>query len=446
MAKQKHIALIFIVSILVFLGVSRPGASSEIGPRFERTVLDNGLVLLLAEEHSLPFVSMRLLVDAGSRRDPRGEEGLARLTARGVIMGTARRQAHEISGELDFMGASLSPSTSRDFVSVSFRVLKKDLGKGLDLFFDAVTGAIFPEDEIRRELEQTLSMIRLDDESPGKLADKAFEKALFLDTPYGHPVEGTVVSVTGLTRDKLKEFYGKYYRPNNAILAVTGDITLGEVKSRLVPSLMKWAAAPIPEAPVEAQYGEGPKTHAVEKSVSQANIIIGNKGLRRADPDYYAATVMNYILGGGGFSSRLMEDIRNRKGLAYSVASGFDAGKLPGAFQISLQTKNASAREAVAIALKEMERIQKEPVSEKELESAKKYLIGSFPMRLDTQAKLVQFLLTAEFYGLGLDYPEKFPALIRAVSREDVMRVAKRYLDPGRPIIVIVGNLKEAGY
>jgi zinc protease len=289
-------------------------------------------------------------------------------------------------------------------------------------------------------------VIRLDDESPGKLADKAFEKALFLDTPYGHQVEGTIPSVAGLTRDKLKEFYGRYYRPNNAILAVTGDITPDEVKSRLLPSLIKWEAAAVPKAPTEVQYGEGPKTQRMEKSITQANIIIGNKGLRRADPDYYAATVMNYILGGGGFSSRLMEDIRNRKGLAYSVASEFDAGILPGSFRITLQTKNASAPEAVAIALKEMERIQKEPVSGEELENAKRYLIGSFPMRLDSQAKLVQFLVSVEFYGLGLDYPEKFPALVRAVSREDVMRVAKRYLDPKRPIIIIVGNLKEAGF
>lgn len=199
------------------------------------------------------------------------------------------------------------------------------------------------------------------------------------------------------------------------------------------------------ESPV-IRYEEGPKTLTFDKSITQANIIVGNKGLSRADPDYYAATVMNYILGGGGFSSRLMEDIRNKKGLAYSVASAFDAGKLPGVFQISLQTKNASAREAIDITLKEMERIQKELVSADELEGAKKYLIGSFPMRLDTQAKLAQFLLLAEFYGLGLDYPQKFPALISGVSRQDVQRVARKYLDPKHPIVVIVANLKEAGF
>ena len=154
---------------------------------------------------------------------------------------------------------------------------------------------------------------------------------------------------------------------------------------------------------------------------------------------------MNYILGGGGFSSRLVEEIRNKRGLAYSVASFFDPGKYPGSFQISLQTKNSSAREAIALSLQGVERIRKELVSEKELEGAKKYLIGSFPMRLNTQAKLTNFLTQVEYYGLGLDYPEKYPSLIRSITREEVLRVAKKYLHPKNLILVVVANLKESG-
>jgi zinc protease len=154
---------------------------------------------------------------------------------------------------------------------------------------------------------------------------------------------------------------------------------------------------------------------------------------------------MNYILGGGGFSSRLMEEIRNKRGLAYSVASFFDYGKYPGSFQIVLQTKNASAREGISLSLQQMERIRKELVSEKEIEGAKKYLVGSFPMRFDTQAKLVNFLSQVEYYGLGLDYPEKYPTLIRSVTREEVLRVAQKYLHPENHILVVVANLREAG-
>jgi len=154
---------------------------------------------------------------------------------------------------------------------------------------------------------------------------------------------------------------------------------------------------------------------------------------------------MNYILGGGGFSSRLIDEIRVKRGLAYSVASFFDPGRYPGSFQIVLQTKNTSAREAIALSFQEMERIRKEPVSEKELEGAKKYLMGSFPMRLDTQGKLVNFLGQVEYFGLGLNYPESYPSIIQAVTREDVLRVAKTYLHPESIILVVVANLNEAG-
>jgi zinc protease len=193
------------------------------------------------------------------------------------------------------------------------------------------------------------------------------------------------------------------------------------------------------------RFEEEQKTVKINRPITQANIILGHAGVSRENPDFYAITVMNYILGGGGFASRLTEEIRNKRGLAYSVGSFFDPGKYPGSFQIALQTKNSSAREAIAISLREMERIQKELVSEKELEGAKKYLIGSFPMRFDTQGKLVNFLTQVEYYGLGLDYPEKYPSFIQSITREEVLRVAKKYLHPRNYVLVIVANLKEAG-
>jgi zinc protease len=167
--------------------------------------------------------------------------------------------------------------------------------------------------------------------------------------------------------------------------------------------------------------------------------------VERSNPDYYTLTVMNYILGGGGFGSRLVGEIRNRRGLAYSVSSFFDPGKYPGSFEIVLQTKNASAREAISLALQEVERIRKEPVSEKELESAKKYLIGSFPMRFNTQAKMANFLSQVEYYDLGRDYPEKYASIIGSVTREEILRVAQKYLHPDKYILIFVANLKEAG-
>jgi zinc protease len=197
--------------------------------------------------------------------------------------------------------------------------------------------------------------------------------------------------------------------------------------------------------PFIVTFAKEKKTVKIDRTITQAHIILGHAGVSRENPDYYALTVMNYILGGGGFASRLVEEIRNKRGLAYSVTSFFDPGKYPGSFQIALQTKNSSAREAISLALQQMERIRKEQVSEKELEGAKKYLMGSFPLRLDTQGKLANFLTQMEYYGLGLDYPEKYPSLIRSVTREEVNRVAKIYIQPENYILVIVANLAEAG-
>ena len=447
MIPRRLFPLVLIAVLLsLCMALSAPAGAAENSPRFQRFVLPNGLVVLLAEEHSLPFISMRLLVDAGSRRDPRGQEGIARVTARAMLTGTEGKSASAINRELDYMGATLASSTTRDFSTFNLRVLKKELDKGFGLLFEVLTGPAFPEDELKREIERTLSSIAREEDKPGSVAEKEFHRLVYLNTPYSHPVEGARESVRSLDRDKAAAFYRSVYHPNKAILAITGDIALNEVKERLVPRLLQWKKAEaLPGLPAEWTYGKGPKTVAINKSITQANIIIGHKGISRNNPDFYAATVMNYILGGSGLSSRLMESVRISRGLAYSVSSGFETGEFPGTFEASLQTKNASAREAMSLTVKEMERIRTEPVTPKELETAKKYLVGSFPMRFDTQAKLVQFLLLAEFYGLGPDYADKYPGFINRVTREDVLRVASLYLDPKDPIIVIVADLKEAG-
>ena len=413
-------------------------------PPVQRMVLPNRLILLVSEEHSLPFITVHLLIDAGSRRDPSGEEGLARLTARGLLLGTSSRTVTAFHEELDFMGASLNASVGRDYATLSLRVLKKDMEKGFTLFMDALTQPAFPEEQIKREVEKTLGAIRSAEDDPGEVAEKAFQKTLFPASPYGHPTEGTRESLSRLTRETITRFYRTHYHPNNAILTVVGDISMDELKGKLLPPLAKWPKGKVPPESFKSLFEKDRETVKIDRPITQANIILGHRGVSRNNPDYYALTVMNYIMGGGGFVSRLVEEIRIKRGLAYAVHSFFDPGKYPGSFQIVLQTKNASAREAVSLSLQEMERIQTEPVSEKELEGAKKYLIGSFPMRLDTQTKLANFLSQVEYYALGRDYPEKYPSLINAVSRKEVLRVAKTYLHPKNTILVVVANLKEA--
>ncbi len=439
----RPLLLLILTSTVMWMGL--PAGSIQAMPPVQKMTLSNQLVLVASGEHSLPFVTLQLLVDSGSRRDPSGEEGLAFLTAKGLLHGTSKRTINQINEELDFLGASLNSSSGRDYATLSLRVLKKDLEKGFDLFMEVLTQPVFPEEEMKREIEKILAAIQSEEDQPDEVAEKAFLKALFLNSPYGHPVEGTKESVPKLKREEIGRFYRSYYRPNNAILTIVGDITEQEIKTKLIPQLEKWSKGEIPKVPFAPAFEREQKTVKINRPITQANIILGNAGVSRENPDFYALTVMNYILGGGGFASRLMEVIRNKRGLAYSVTSFFDPGKYPGSFQIVLQTKNPSAREAISLALQQMERIQKELILEKELEDAKKYLIGSFPMRFDTQAKLANFLSQVEYYGLGLDYPEKYPSLVRSVTREEILRVAKKYLCPQKYVLVIVANLKEAG-
>lgn len=432
----------FLVYVMLGLGLLERTALAI--PPVQRTILPNQLVLLVSEEHSLPLVTLQLLVDAGSWRDPQGKEGLAYVTANGLLLGTSKHRATVLNELLDFIGASLDASGGRDYATLSLQILKKDLDQGLDLFLEALTQPTFPEEEIRREIEKTLGSIQAAEDQPTAVATKAFQKALFPSGPYDHPVEGTRDSLPKLSRELLVDFYRTYYHPNNAILAVVGDITLEEAQAKLLLRLTAWPQGKIPKSTVNPQFAQGPEKIQIDRPITQANIMIGHGGISRENPDYYALTVMNYILGGGGFASRLVEEIRSARGLAYSVRSSFDPGRYPGPFQIVLQTKNASAREAISLALQQMERLQKEMVSDKELEGAKKYLVGSFPLRLGTQANLAGLLVQVEYYGLGLDYPERYPSLIRSVTREDVLRVARTYLHPESCILVVVANLKEA--
>jgi len=410
-----------------------------------RSVLDSGMVLLTSQQRALPIVSIELLIDAGSRYDNTDQEGLANLTARLLTYGTKRRSALQISETLDFIGASLSASCGQDLASVSLTILKKDLPTGLELLADILTASTFPQEEIDRQKQSIVATIKAREESPGDIAQRRFAAALYPQSPYGRPVEGSEASVRALPQASLREFYQRYYRPNRAIIAVVGDISHDEMTQVLGQFFQSWSKGEPSGKPVApAKFGLAQMIR-VNKELTQANIILGHQGVARENPDYYAIQVMNYILGGGGFSSRAMDSIRNERGLAYSVYSYFSAERNRGTFELVMQTKNETAQEAIRIAQEEIRRIREQPVTEQEINDAKDYLIGSFPLRLDTNRRVASFLAQVEYYQLGLDYPERYSGLIRKVTREDVERVAKRYLEPEKLIVVIVGNQKKIG-
>ena len=414
-------------------------------PPIHRIVLPNQLRLIVFEDHSLPVVFFQLMADAGSSRDIGGKDGLANLTARAMLLGSGGRTASEINEELDSMGSSLDASCTKDFAVLNLATLKGRMEKGAALMAAALTQPDFPEDELTKEITRISGEIRSSEDRPTETAEKAFEKAIFGPGPYGHSVEGTPESLAALTRQDIAGFHDTYYRPNNCILTVGGDVTPEEVREKIVPLLSAWSPGKTPEALPTSPLTEKGETVLIDRDIAQATVLFGNAGVDRANPDYYALQVMNHILGGGSFSSRLVEEIRVKRGLAYALASFFSARRAQGSFQVFVQTRNTGVREAIALTVEQLKRIREQPVSERELETAKKYLIGSFPQRFATQRELVDFLAQVEYFGLGADYPERYPSLIRAVTRQDVLRVARTYLHPENPVLVVVGNIRETG-
>jgi len=435
----KFIVINFLVIALL------PAAAFSAAPLGKRIVLQNGMILLLAERHDIPMVTVNMAIKAGSTAAPHDKPGLAEITASLLTQGTTRRTAQQISSEIDFIGGSISTSGGSDFASASLRVLKKDIRSGLDLLSDVLLHPVFDQKEIDRKVKAMLAEIQRQKEEPGTVASEAFEKAVYGNHPYGWTNDEIAGYLQKITRQEVVDFYGSRYRPNDTIISVVGDVTEKEIVALLGRYFKEWQRKELPPPAVAPVPEVGRITvKKIDRNITQANINLGNIGIRRENPDYYAVLIMNYILGGGGFSSRLMDNIRDNKGLAYDAHSSFAANKETGIFEIGIQTKNESANEVIAESLKEMKRMQDEFVSEKELADAKAYLTGSFPLRMDTSAKIASMLTSIEIYNLGLDYPRKYPALINSITREDIQRVARKYLHPDSAVIVVVADQEKA--
>lgn len=428
-------------------GVAIAGAAPcwAAAPGVVRQVLSNGVRVQVSEQHAVPAVIASVMIDAGARRDPEGKEGLANLVADLLTEGTAARTAEQISETMDFIGARFGSGAEMDFAAITLTVLRKDLDLGMDVLVDSLLRPSFPAKEIDRRRESILAGIKAEEDEPGKVAAKAFNRALFGTGPYGHPVAGWPDSVRRLDREAVLDFYRTWYRPGRTIITVVGDVEAAAVVAGLERRVRDWsggAGEPFVSpalAPIAA------RTVVIDKPTSQANIVLGHRGVARSDPDFYPLTVMNYILGGGAFSSRLFSSIRTQAGLAYSVGSFFTATKDPGSFQVVMQTKNPSAPEAIQKARQEIDRMRAQPVSEQELKEAKQYLTGSFPLRFDSNAEIAGLLGQVAFLDLGDDYFDAYVRKIDAVTAADVQRVAETYLRPEELIQVVVGKSAETG-
>ncbi len=438
------------VAAKMLLGVSTAALSFVapalgIGPEVIERTLPNGATLLVSEQHALPIVLVTAVLDAGSRRDPEDAFGLASLTADTLTEGTSTRSSNEIAAAIEFIGGGLSAGAGVDFATVSVKVLRKDLDIGLELFAETLLDPVFPEVELARAKESTLASLRSAEDDPTDVAGKAFSRALYGGHPYAHPVEGEPESVARIGRADLVRFYEKNYGPQRAAIVVVGDVEVDDVERRLVEALASWRRRE--QGPLEPASPPPDELRLIEidRPVTQASIVMGHRGVARSDPDFEAIRVMNYVLGGGGFSSRLMEKIRNQAGLVYSVSSYFSGGELPGSFRIILQTKNASVPQAIELARAEVQRMRDGGVTEDELRDAKTYLTGSFPLSLDSNGEIASFIASSWFLGLGLDAAEKHLEQVEAVTLDDVSRVAAARLRPQQLLEVVVADLAKAG-
>ncbi|HEX9593786.1 MAG TPA: pitrilysin family protein [bacterium] len=421
-------------------GVPPPAAAEHPAPVADRRVLTDGAVLLTLPRPHLPMVSVQVEVAAGSAYDPPDLPGLASLTAALLDEGTATRSAAEIAEALEFIGASLSINCDQDNVTLSLQVLERELATGLDLLADVLTHPAFRLDDVERIRAQSRAALLAEEEEPDRIASKAFRRAAYGDHPYGHPVDGDLDSLAQIQADDLRRFHSRFFRPEATVIAVVGAITPEDAATALTARLDDWSAAAGAPSPIPPPPPTASSRVTLQRDFTQSTLILGHAGLRRDAPDFFPALVMNHILGGGGFGSRLTTDLREERGLVYGVASGFDIAQERGLFTVQLATKNESAAEAEAAVREQLRHMRDGGVTERELDEAQAYLTGSFPLRLDANGKLASYLLFMERHHLGRDYLQRFPALVDAVTRDQVAAAARHYLDPDGLIVVVVGG------
>lgn len=425
----------------------RPSRATAPARQVTRFTLANGLSVVVQENRANPTFALRASLPAGALVAPPDRPGVAGLTAAMLTRGTERRSAREFAAALEDVGASLGASADTLTASISGQALSRDFELVMDLFAEMLRQPAFAADELERLKGQTLAGLAQAKTSPDRVAGRAFERAIY---PEGHPLrpetfEESERAVAATTRDDLVAFHRRQYGPDRMIVVVAGDVEAAQVRQALERRLGDWPRNPEarPLVPPDVPSPSAPSTleiHVPDKS--QTAIVWGHAGgLRRSDPDFYAAQVLNLILGGGTLTSRLATAIRDEQGLAYAVYSYIDANLYAGPFQVGLGTNPANARRAIAALEAEVRRVQREGVTPREVAEAVAYLTGRFPLRLETNSGVAEILWAMEFYQLGADYIDRYGDYYRAVTVAQVNEAARRYLRPDRATRVLAGPL-----
>ena len=412
-------------------------------PKSSRFVLPNGVVLVVQENHAVGAVAVGGMLRAGAIYDPPGQAGLANLVAAGLSRGTATRTWQQIAGQLEFVAASTSFSGGVQVANISGRCLSGDLELLVELLADQLRQPNFPEPEVAKLRGQAETALEEANADTGEVAERAFLAALY---PEGHPLrhvpQGELEQVRTITRQDLVDFHRRYYRPDTLILTVVGDVQPARVRELADKYLGNWQAPGPPPAINIPPAPQPARPVTITRSLpgkTQTDIALGAVGISRRSPDYHAALLLNYILGGGGFSSRLTEAIRDQQGLAYYVYSQYRAYYGDGPWLLRMGVNPANVSKAVAAALAQMRKVQQQGVTDREMALWQDYAAGSLALRMETNEGVANSLADAEFYGLGLDYPYRLPALLAALSRQQVQAAARKYLHPEAYVLVTAG-------
>lgn len=404
-------------------------------------VLPNGLKVVVIERHSLPLLTLRLVVKAGAEADPPELPGTAQLVAALLNQETAHRSAQQIAEAIDRVGGTIDTGAGWDNSFATLSVLTDHTELAFDLLADIALRPAFAPAEVERKRTQTLSALEVVANDPAYLADAVFSRMVFAGTPYSHPADGTVEAVHRLTVSDLREFHARHFRPRNCILAVVGDIPVGEAFARAEQFFSGWEGGPASPAPAGTLAWTGSRQVVVidKPDAVQTEIRIGNLSIRRDSPDYYALTVANQILGGPA-TNRLFKALRSRQGLTYGASSDVVCQQTLGSWVAKTFTRTPETIRSVQEVLDQMKRLRDYPITEQELATAQGYLSGHLALEFESSEGIATQVLELMVHNLPLDYWNRFPEKVRALGTDDVLNATRRYLDPERNVIVLVGN------
>lgn len=405
----------------------------------------SGAKVLFVENHDIPMLDVAVSVPAGSSADSATKSGVAALTHHLLDLGSQGLSEDETARGLADLGAQLGGGFDQDRASISLRTLSRAAVREQALFIMAkvLQHPLYTPEILAREKARVVDGLKEAATKPENIADRAFQKAVYGTHPYALPVSGEVATVEGVTVQDLQDFYHAHYNANRAVVAIMGDVTRAQAEAiaeQLTVDMPKADAPPmLPEVARHITASEQRIAHPA----TQSHILLGVPGMSRSDPDYFPLYVGNYILGGGGFVSRLMNEVREKRGLAYSVYSYFMPLKQTGAFQIGLQTKKEQADEALLLVRKTLATFVANGPTEKELLAAKQNIVGGFPLRIDSNRKILEYLSVIGFYGLPLSYLDDFTKRIESVTVSQIRDAFQRHIDTNNMAIVIVGAPQE---